>query len=100
MHRRARRLRHGVRGGSVAKALAGLKDVTDVDWSKVHLFFVNERTPEGKCFKLATDVWVGAVDIPPESVTYNAARAPPPTKPPRTRLRCATSPPTSSPSTR
>ena len=57
-----------VPGGSVAKALAGLKDVTDVDWSKVHLFFVNERTPEGKCFKLATDVWVGAVDIPPENV--------------------------------
>lgn len=34
----------------------------------MHLFFVNERTPEGKCFKLATDTWVGAVNIPDANV--------------------------------
>ena len=39
-----------------------------VDWSKVHLFFVNERTPEGKCFKLATDTWVSAVGMPDSNV--------------------------------
>ena len=87
-----------VPGGSVAKALAGLKDVTDVDWSKVHLFFVNERTPEGKCF--ARHRRLGRRSRHPRRVCIDAARAPPPTKPPRTRLRCATSPPTSSPSTR
>ena len=57
-----------VPGGSVAKSLAGLKAVEGVDWTKVHLFFVNERTPEGKCFKLASETWVDAVGIPSENV--------------------------------
>ena len=53
-----------VPGGSVAKALAGLKDAKGIDWSKVHLFFVNERVPDGKCYKLAMDTWVSAVGMP------------------------------------
>lgn len=57
-----------VPGGSVAKALAGLKDVKDVDWSKVHLFFVNERVPDGKCYNLAMDTWVKAVNMPEANV--------------------------------
>lgn len=57
-----------VPGGSVAKALAGLKDVEDLDWSKVHLFFVNERPEEGKCVKLAKTTWADAVGIPPANV--------------------------------
>ena len=55
-------------GGSVAKALAGLKDVQELDWTKVHLFFVNERTPEGKCCKLAADTWTDAVNIPDDNI--------------------------------
>ena len=46
-----------VPGGSVAKALAGLKDAKGIDWEKVHVFFVNERVPDGKCFKLACETW-------------------------------------------
>ena len=57
-----------VPGGSVAKALAGLKDAKGIDWSKVHLFFVNERVPDGKCYKLAMDTWVSAVGMPDANV--------------------------------
>lgn len=39
-------------GGSVAKALGGLVD-KDIEWSKVHVFFVNERCPDQKNYKLA-----------------------------------------------
>ncbi|EEH53281.1 uncharacterized protein MICPUCDRAFT_6362, partial [Micromonas pusilla CCMP1545] len=57
-----------VPGGSVAKALAGLKDAKGIDWEKVHVFFVNERVPDGKCFKLACETWASDVPIPPENV--------------------------------
>jgi len=66
----------GVPGGSVAKALAGLvgpggsgssADV-DMDWSKVHCFFVNERPEEQKCYTLAMDTWASKVPIPAENV--------------------------------
>ena len=63
-------------GGSVAKALSGLKDVKDLDWTKVHLFFVNERTPEGKCRKLAADTWTDAVGIPDANVHKVGAGTP------------------------
>ena len=42
-------------GGSVAKALKGLVILDDegLDWSKMHVFFVNERPEEQKCYNLA-----------------------------------------------
>lgn len=49
-------------GGSVTKALAGLKDV-DVDWSKVFVFFVNERCPARKNLALAKEVFADAVGL-------------------------------------
>ena len=57
-------------GGSVAKALAGLADVEGVDWAKVHLFYVNERVPGGKCHALAKATWVDALGgaLPVENV--------------------------------
>jgi len=63
----------GVPGGSVAKALAGLVGLGgepggDLDWSKVHCFFVNERPEEQKCYKLAMDTWASKVPIPAENV--------------------------------
>jgi len=51
-------------GGSVAKALVGLREVKDIDWKKVHVFFVNERPMEGKCVSLAKKTWTDAVGIP------------------------------------
>jgi len=41
-------------GGSVVKALKGLK-ATSMDFSKVHVFFCNERIGEYKCYKTAMD---------------------------------------------
>ena len=57
-----------VPGGSVAKSLKGLADAKDVDWSKVHLFFVNERVPGNKCYDLAMDVWAKDCGIPIENI--------------------------------
>jgi 6-phosphogluconolactonase len=57
-----------VPGGSVAKSLSGLKDVKDVDWAKVHLFFVNERVPGSKCLDLAMDTWARDCGIPAQNV--------------------------------
>ncbi len=47
-------------GGSVAKALKGLVILDDegLDWSKMHVFFVNERPEEQKCYNLARKTWV------------------------------------------
>ena len=47
-------------GGSVAKALKGLCELDDegLDWSKMHVFFVNERPEEQKCYNLARTTWV------------------------------------------
>lgn len=47
-------------GGSVAKALKGLVELDDegLDWSKMHVFFVNERPEEQKCYNLARKTWV------------------------------------------
>ena len=55
-------------GGSVAKALKGLADVEDIDWERVHVFFVNERPMEQKCAKLAAATWTKACGIPDENV--------------------------------
>ena len=57
-----------VPGGSVAKSLKGLADLEDVDWGKVHLFFVNERVPGSKCLDLAMDTWARACGIPEANV--------------------------------
>mmetsp|Transcript_38952 Transcript_38952/g.74598 ORF Transcript_38952/g.74598 Transcript_38952/m.74598 type:complete len:345 (+) Transcript_38952:169-1203(+) len=60
-------------GGSVAKALGGLVD-KDIDWSKVHVFFVNERCPDQKNYKLARSVFADAVGLPLEQLyTIEAA---------------------------
>lgn len=72
-------------GGSVAKMLKGLtlplapgdakvaRDegiVTsqDVDWTKVHVFFANERVPARKNENLARETFTNALGIPPENV--------------------------------
>uniref|UniRef100_A0A7R9XN08 Glucosamine/galactosamine-6-phosphate isomerase domain-containing protein n=1 Tax=Polyblepharides amylifera TaxID=1486889 RepID=A0A7R9XN08_9CHLO len=55
-------------GGSVAKALAPLQTYEGIEWDKVHLFFVNERCPEQKNFKLALETFVTAVGIPLDQV--------------------------------
>ena len=57
-----------VPGGSVAKSLKGLADMKDVDWTKVHVFFVNERVPGSKCLDLAMDTWANACGTPNENV--------------------------------
>eukprot|EP00293_Proteomonas_sulcata_P003993 CAMPEP_0184323862 /NCGR_PEP_ID=MMETSP1049-20130417/132463_1 /TAXON_ID=77928 /ORGANISM="Proteomonas sulcata, Strain CCMP704" /LENGTH=201 /DNA_ID=CAMNT_0026645473 /DNA_START=15 /DNA_END=620 /DNA_ORIENTATION=+ len=54
-------------GGSVVKALKGLsKD--DLDFTKVHVFFCNERIGEYKCFKNAVDSFISACGIPDANV--------------------------------
>lgn len=55
-------------GGSVAKALKGLAEAKDLDWEKVHVFFVNERPGEQKCAKLAVETWTEACGIPEANV--------------------------------
>jgi len=55
-------------GGSVAKALGGLTSVKGIDWTKVHLFFVNERPGENKCLKLAKETWTKKCGIPDANV--------------------------------
>jgi len=55
-------------GGSVAKALKGFGSRSDVDWSNVYLFFVNERCPEGKNLKLARETWTDAVQLPEANI--------------------------------
>jgi len=55
-------------GGSVAKALIGLRTAEGVEWDKVHLFFVNERCPEKKNYHLALDTFVTLVGIPIKQV--------------------------------
>eukprot|EP00873_Tetraselmis_striata_P013056 jgi/Tetstr1/433320/TSEL_022607.t1 len=53
-------------GGSIPKLLAALPATPGadaVDWSKVHLFFVNERQNEGKCLKLNKAQFADALGI-------------------------------------
>ena len=74
-----------VPGGSVAKMLKGLtmplapgdakmakeqNIVTskDIDWTKVHVFFANERVPARKNEKLARETFTNALGIPPANV--------------------------------
>lgn len=57
-----------VPGGSVGKSLAGLADAKGVDWTKVHVFFVNERVPGTKCYDLAMDTWATGCGIPADNV--------------------------------
>jgi len=70
-----------VPGGSI---VAGLKDMdkSAVDWSKVHVFFCNERIGEFKCFKGAMTNFVEPMGIPTsqvykvsEDTPENAAKA-------------------------
>ena len=54
-------------GGKIPKmlsALPSLPGAAQVDWSKVHLFFVNERQNEGKCCKLNRTEFADALGIP------------------------------------
>jgi len=57
-----------VPGGSVAKALRGLREAEGLDWDRVHVFFVNERPGEQKCAKLAKETWTEACGIPDANV--------------------------------
>lgn len=59
-------------GGSVLGLLSGLAAVKDVDWSKVHVFFVDERnvslSSSDSNYKGASDAFLSKVPIPANQV--------------------------------
>ena len=54
-------------GGSIVKALETLSP-TAMDFSKVHVFFANERIGEYKCYKGAIESFVDKCKIPHSQV--------------------------------
>mmetsp|Transcript_20519 Transcript_20519/g.28430 ORF Transcript_20519/g.28430 Transcript_20519/m.28430 type:complete len:324 (-) Transcript_20519:74-1045(-) len=60
-----------VPGGRIPKMLAHLTSMPaakQVDWSKCHLFFVNERQNEGKCCSLNKAQFADALGIPDDNI--------------------------------
>ena len=57
-----------ISGGSTPKLLFADLAKSGFDWSKVHLFWVDERcvppTDSQSNFKLANDIWLAKVDYP------------------------------------
>eukprot|EP00218_Dolichomastix_sp_CCMP3274_P010600 CAMPEP_0170146870 /NCGR_PEP_ID=MMETSP0033_2-20121228/32233_1 /TAXON_ID=195969 /ORGANISM="Dolichomastix tenuilepis, Strain CCMP3274" /LENGTH=284 /DNA_ID=CAMNT_0010383635 /DNA_START=84 /DNA_END=934 /DNA_ORIENTATION=- len=64
-----------VPGGSIPKMLSALpstEGASDVDWSKAHIYFVNERQNEGKCCNLNREQFADALGIPIENINAPA----------------------------